>query len=292
MEKLAGVSVFVQVAQSRSFVAAGRLLGMSSSAVGKSIARLEERLRVRLFHRNTRSLNLTAEGALFLNRCQRVLDELEAAEGELLSSTQEPRGKLRISAPLAGQFLFTLLSSFLAKYPDIELEIDFSDRLVDVVEEGFDAVIRTGDLNDSMLVSRRLGAFRFVLVASPDYLMRQGSPRAVSELSQHACLFYRIPSNGKLERWPFAEADASVLSSLRAAMVSNNFDMLINAAKEGRGIACMPDFAVRDALANGQLRALLTDDVTRTVYFSVVWPGNRFMTPKLRCFVDYISMHM
>lgn len=155
MDKLNGITVFVQVAESRSFVAAGRLLGVSASAVGKSIARMEEKLGARLFHRNTRSINLTSEGSLFLERCRRVLNELEAAEQELSGSRETPRGKLRISLPLLGNVLFMQLSRFMQRYPEIQLELDFTDRLVDVVEEGFDAVVRTGQLNDVTSCPRR-----------------------------------------------------------------------------------------------------------------------------------------
>ncbi|WP_191488824.1 LysR family transcriptional regulator, partial [Pseudomonas sp. FEN] len=163
MDKLNGITVFVQVAESRSFVAAGRLLGISASAVGKSIARMEHKLSARLFHRNTRSINLTAEGTLFLERCRRVLNELEAAEQELCSSSQAPRGTLRISLPLQGKVLFMQLSSFMRQYPEVRLELDFTDRLVDLVEEGFDAVIRTGQLHDSRLMARKLGNCEFHL---------------------------------------------------------------------------------------------------------------------------------
>jgi DNA-binding transcriptional LysR family regulator len=292
VDNLSGISVFVQVAETRSFVAAGRQLGVSSSAIGKSIARLEQRLGVRLFHRSTRSINLTAEGMLFLNRCRRVLNELEAAELELSNTSSEPRGTLRVSLPLAGQFLFTLLSSFAKRYPDIHLELDFSDRLVDVVEEGFDAVVRTGELNDSRLVARRLGAFRFLLVGAPTYFQTQGAPLDAGDLSNHDCLLYRVPSTGKLERWPLPDKAHNGAQDLRAVLISNNIDMLFNAAMEGRGIACLPEFAVKDAVEAGALQAVLTKEVTRTIHFSVLWPPNRFITPKLRCFVDFISLHM
>ncbi|MEE1886593.1 LysR substrate-binding domain-containing protein [Pseudomonas carassii] len=265
---------------------------MSPSAIGKSIARLEQRLGVRLFHRSTRSINLTAEGELFLGRCQRVLHELEAAELELSSSSGEPRGKLRVSVPLAGQFLFSLLSGFAKRYPDIHLELDFSDRLVDVVEEGFDAVIRTGVLDDSRLVARRLGAFRFLLVGAPAYFQAQGEPRGAGDLGAHDCLLYRVPSTGKLERWPLPDQAHNAAQNLRVALICNNIDMLLNAALAGRGIACLPEFAVKASLDSGELQAVLTEEVTRTIHFSVLWPSSRFITPKLRSFVDFISMRM
>ncbi|MGC1331637.1 LysR family transcriptional regulator, partial [Pseudomonas sp.] len=170
MDSLNGFVVFVQVAETRSFTAAGRLLGVSASAVGKSVARLEEKLGVRLFHRSTRSVTLTAEGTMFLQRSRRILDEIEAAQLELSQATGAPRGRLRVSLPLVSALMLPVLGQFMADFPDIELDLDFSDRLVDVIDEGFDAVIRTGAPSDSRLSARKLGGYRLLLVASPDYL--------------------------------------------------------------------------------------------------------------------------
>lgn len=144
MDRLYSFTVFAQVAETRSFVEAGRLLGVSASAVGKSVARLELKLGVRLFHRSTRSITLTAEGILFLERCQRILAEIEAAEQELLHAATAPSGRLRVSLPLISSLVLPVLGDFMYAYPDIELDLDFTDRLVDVIEEGFDAVVRTG----------------------------------------------------------------------------------------------------------------------------------------------------
>ncbi|WP_186040824.1 LysR family transcriptional regulator [Burkholderia gladioli] len=173
MDNLNGIVAFVRTAETLSFVAAGRKLGISASAVGKTIAKLERSLGVRLFHRTTRRVTLTEEGRHFHERCHRILEELRDAEATLSASAQTPRGRLRVSLPVIGyRFLLPVLPAFSARYPDIELDLDFNDRLVDVVEGGFDAVIRSGQLSDSSLMSRRLGPFRFVLCASPDYLAR------------------------------------------------------------------------------------------------------------------------
>src|SRR5450830_74243 len=202
MDSLNGFTVFVQVAETRSFVAAGRLLSVSASAIGKSVVRLEERLGVRLFHRSTRSVTLTAEGTLFLERSRRILAEIEAAELELSATRQAPRGRLRISLPLVTMLVMPALTAFMHRYPAIELDVDFSDRLVDVIEEGFDIVMRTGEPADSRLMSRPLGSYRLQLVASPGYLARRGTPEAPADLAQHACLQHKFPSTGKFEPWP------------------------------------------------------------------------------------------
>ena len=172
MDHLAGISAFVSAAESLSFVEAGRLHGVSSSAIGKTIARLEARLGVRLFHRNTRSMKLTAEGALFLQRCHRILGELNAAEQELSDVQAAPRGKLRVSLPAIGTILLPVLSEFIERFPEVELDIDFTDRKVDLIDEGFDAAVRIGETNDTRLLSRKIGIFHRHLVASPDQIFR------------------------------------------------------------------------------------------------------------------------
>ncbi|WP_420210159.1 LysR family transcriptional regulator [Burkholderia aenigmatica] len=292
MENLGGFVVFVQVAETRSFVAAGRALGLSASAIGKRIARLEARLNVRLFHRSTRSITLTAEGTRFLERCRRVLAELDAAEQELTHSAEAPRGRLRVSLPTIGTLLLPVLADFMAAYPEIELDIDFCDRLVDVVDEGFDAVLRTGQPADSRLSSRLLGHFHQHLVASPDYLDRHGSPRTPADLAQHRCLHYRFPTSGKLETWPLRVPRTGTSPEVPVTMVSNNAEARLSFALRGLGIACLPIFFVRDALDDGTLRTVLDEHVASCTPIHVLWPSGRHPTPKLRAFVDYMAAHL
>lgn len=292
MESLGGFVVFVQVAETRSFVAAGRALGLSASAVGKRIARLEARLNVRLFHRSTRSITLTAEGTRFLERCRRVLAEIDAAEQEMTHSAEAPRGRLRVSLPSIGALLLPVLADFMAAYPEIELDIDFSDRLVDVVDEGFDAVLRTGRPSDSRLSSRLLGHFRQHLVASPDYLERHGTPRTPADLARHRCLHYRFPSSGKLEIWPLRTPRSHTPPEVPVSMVSNNAETRLCFALRGLGIACLPEFFVHDGLRDGTLRAVLDEHVASRTPLYVLWPSGRHPTPKLRAFVDYMAQHL
>ena len=176
MDSLGSLNAFVHAAEARSFTVAGRQLGVSSSAIGKSVARMEERLGVRLLHRSTRSIALTAEGALFLERCRRIFSEIEAAELELSQTHEAPRGTLRVALPLAGMLMMPTLAAFMRAYPEIMLDLDFSDRVVDVIEEGFDAVVRFADVGDSRLMSRALGTYRRRLVAAPAYLAAKGVP--------------------------------------------------------------------------------------------------------------------
>lgn len=289
MESLNGIAFFVQAAENRSFSEAGRVLGISSSAVGKSVARLEERLGVRLFHRSTRSITLTAEGALFLERCRRILSEIEAAELELSETRLAPRGKLRVSLPLVGGLVMPALTAFMHRYPAIELDVDFSDRLVDVITEGFDAVIRTGEPTDSRLMSRQLGTFKLLLVASPEYLLRHGRPRIPADLVQHACLQHKFPSNGKFEPWPLRVALGEAEPVLPASMVCNTTEVLIHVARDGLGIACLPDFMVRNAIASGELITVLDDFNQHQGTFRMLWPSSKHLAPKLRVFVDFMG---
>lgn len=247
---------------------------------------------MRLFHRSTRSITLTAEGTRFLERCRRVIAEIDAAEQELTHSAEAPRGRLRVSLPTIGTLLLPLLADFMAAYPEIELDIDFSDRLVDVVEEGFDAVLRTGQPTDSRLSSRLLRHFRQHLVASPGYLARHGTPRTPADLAQHRCLHYRFPSSGKLETWPLRVPHASTPPEVPVAMVSNSAEARLCFTLRGLGIACLPEFFVRDALDDGTLCAVLDEHVASCTPIYVLWPSGRHPTPKLRAFVDYMADHL
>ncbi len=288
MDSLSNLNVFVQVAETGSFVAAGGALGVSASAIGKSISRLENRLGVRLFHRSTRSLTLTAEGALFLERSRRILAEFEAAERELSLTAQFPQGRLRISLPMVGSLMQPVLSAFMHHYPQIELELNFTDKMVDVIEEGFDAVIRTGEITDSRLNLRKLGDYTKFVVASPQYLAQRGTPLTPAELLQHSCLHYRFSRSGKIEPWPLKGAPGL---NLPLSMVCNNLEAQVYFTQQGCGISCLPEFAVRDALASGKMQKILHQHVSHSASFNILWPSGGYMTPRLRVLIDFLCEH-
>jgi DNA-binding transcriptional LysR family regulator len=290
MEKMNGLEVFVHVAQTRSFIATGRVKGISSSAVSKSISRLEERLGVRLFQRSTRSVRLTAEGEVFLERCHRIFGEIQAAEDELSAMTEQPRGRLRVGLPLAGGLMLPMISQFMERYPQIELDLDFSDRLSDVIEDGMDVVIRGGELSDSRLISRRLGSFQLCIVGSPDYFRHQGTPASPEDLFGHSCLHYRYPSTGKIAHWPLQYAvTRGGIQTAPLTLTCSSLEVLLYMVKQGRGIACLPDYSVKEALATGEVEPVLNNDMTHTTTFHMLWPSTRQMTPKVRVFVDYMA---
>ncbi len=292
MESLGSLDVFVRAGESRSFTAVGQQLGISASAVSKAIARLEQRLGVRLFHRSTRTISLTPEGALFLERCRRILCEVESAEAELLQTQSAPQGKLRISLPSVGTLFMPKLAAFQRCYPDVALDIDCSDRLVDVIEEGFDAVIRTGEPSDSRLMARVLGTYRRVIVGAPDYFQRAGLPQQPEDLAGHACLLYRYPTTGKTDIWPLSRNGRSLAMDLSGSMVTNSLDPQICFAEQSLGIACVPDIAVRRQMDEGKLITVLDDYNQDHTTFRILWPSSRHLSPKLRVFVDFMVQNL
>lgn len=292
MDSLGSLNVFLQAAEFRSFTAAGRQLGVSSSAIGKAVARMEERLGVRLFHRSTRSITLTAEGALFLERCRRILSEIEAAELELSQTQEAPRGTLRVGLPLAGTLMMPTLVAFMRAYPEIVLDLDFSDRVVDVIEDGFDAVVRFAEVGDSRLMSRALGIYRRRLVAAPAYLAAKGVPRTPDDLRTHACLLHKFPTSGKLERWPFRSEHAGIEAKLSRTAVASTLEPIIFMAEQGMGIAFLPDFAIGPQLRAGTLVTVLDDYMDRSGPLRVLWPSSRHLSPRLRVFVDFLAANL
>lgn len=293
LDSLGDFTVFAQVAETRSFAETARLAGVSASAVAKRMARLETRLKVRLLHRSTRSITLTAEGAMFLARCRRVLDEIQDAEQELSQASRTPRGRLRLSLPLVGALFLPLLAEFMRNHADIALHLDLSDRLVNVIEEGFDAVIRTGEPDSSGLTARPLGRWPMMLVASPAYLALRGTPDRPADLAAHSCLHYLFDNTGKLERWPLAWPPDAPAIELPVSMVCNTVEARVCFAEQGLGIACLPEFAAREGLAAGRLRAVLPafTEVRQATFF-LYWPSGRNPSPKVRALVDFLAARM
>jgi DNA-binding transcriptional LysR family regulator len=292
MDHMSGMVIFTRAAETLSFAEAGRQLGLSASAIGKAVARLEARLGVRLFHRSTRSVNLTPEGELFLARCQRILSEIEEAESELAISRAKPTGRLRVSIPLVGTLLMPVLSAFMRRYPEVQLDMDFSDRIVDVIDDGFDVVLRTGNAVDSQLTMRTLGHYSHVIVGSPAYLAQHGAPRAPEALAAHACLQHRFPRTGRLRPWVFTRNGEVFEVELASTAIASAVEPLIALAAEGLGLASVPDFAVREQLANGSLVTVLQEFTRESIAFQALWPSGRMTPPKVRVFVDFINAHL
>jgi DNA-binding transcriptional LysR family regulator len=282
------LGAFVQSAEARSFTVAGRRLGISSSAVGKAVVRLEQELGVRLFHRSTRAVTLTAEGELFLDRCQRILAEFDVARTELTQANASPQGKLRIGLPQLSMYLMPHLVAFQQRFPQIELELSFGDRLVNVIDEGFDAVIRIGAIEDSRLRMRRLNGYEHCLVAAPSYLSRHGAPLRPADLVSHSCLRYRFPTSGKLAPWPLVVRGRPVHIELPQSAIADATEPLQAMAEAGLGIALLPDFLVADAIAAGRLVVVLEKHIRDRRDVCVLWPSSRQALPKIKAFVDFM----
>lgn len=290
MDRLTGLVAFVRTADLGSFAAAGRILELSPSAVGKAVTKLEQQLGTRLFQRSTRSIRLTEEGRLFHERCRRILDDLDDAQSVLAQAMETPRGRLRLSSPIVSyHLLLPLLPEFTERYPEIELDLDFNDRIVDLIEEGVDVAIRSGDLPDSRLMARALRPFQLLLCASPAYLERHGVPKCPRDLDRHFGLRFRFPNSGKLQEWPLTLPDGEPELRVRTVLTCNNMEALRGATVRGLGIGCLPDFLAREPLANGALRTVLVDHIDAPGQFRLLWASNRNLSPKVRVLVDFLS---
>lgn len=290
MDRLSSLAYFVRTAELGSFVRAGQALGLSASAVGKGITRLEEQLGVRLFHRTTRSLQMTSEGRVYFERCRRILQDLDEADALLSHVSETPRGRLRVSLPAASHILFeAAIIAFVRRYPDIDLDLDFSDRLVNLIDEDVDIAIRTGELPDSRLMRRALPSLQLILCASPAYLARHGVPQSPRELEGHCGIRFRYVNTGKLQAWPLR--DLSELADVRTRTVfsSNNMEMVRSAIINGLGVGAVPDFMIEPQLASGVVQPLLGEYLKAPGQFQMVWTSGKQLSSKIRVFVDFIS---
>jgi DNA-binding transcriptional LysR family regulator len=292
MESLRSLEIFLAVAETRSFAEAARRLGLSPSATGKAIAALETRLGVRLFNRTTRRVSLTSEGELLFGRARRLQDEWRETEALLSASIGEPQGWLRVSLPAVGyRFLAPHLSAFAKAYPKIRLDLDFDDRIKDVVAEGFDIAIRSGDLSDSSLLSCKLGTFRFVLCAAPSYISERGEPASLAELAEHRLIRFRYAGTEMLQDWRLANGEVGKVVQAMPSIVCTNMEGVCAAAIAGLGIAWSPDFLVSEALSSSRLVEVLSSEATEG-HFSLLWPAGLHASPRLRVFLDFAKTRL
>ncbi|HEV7320589.1 MAG TPA: LysR substrate-binding domain-containing protein [Ensifer sp.] len=293
MDRLSGLTAFVRTADLGSFVAAGRVLGLSASAVGKAVTALEKQLGVRLLQRSTRSIRLTEEGRLFHERCRRILDDLDDAEASLAEAVAVPRGRLRISVPIVSyHLLLPVLPEFVRRYPEVELDLDFNDRIVDLIDEEVDVAIRSGVLPDSRLMTRALRPFQLLLCAAPAYLDRHGTPECPRDLDGHHAIRFRFPNSRKLQDWPISMPAGGPGPQIKTVLYSNNMEALSGAVLAGLGIGCLPDFLARQPLSDGRLRTVLDTHLDAPGQFHLLWPSNRHLSPKVRVFVDFLSARL
>jgi len=287
------MEAFVRVADSRSFSEAARRLRLSKSVVSRQVSALETQLGARLFHRTTRSLSLTEVGQAYYERCSRILAEIEEANLSVSSLQTEPRGKLRINAPMSFGILHLapLLPSFLARYPQIDIDMAMNDRFVSLIDEGFDVAVRIGKLEDSSLIARHLAPARRVVCASPAYLAAHGAPQTPADLADHCCLTYSNRTTP--DEWSFQTVEGQRWPvEVHGRLRVNNGDALRDAALGGVGLVTLPSFLVGRDLQAGTLVAVLGEYLPQDLAIHAVYPHNRHLSPKVRAFVDFLVEHI
>lgn len=283
-----GVPVFVEVVEAGGFAKAAERLALTRSAVGKSIARLEERLGVRLFHRTTRTQNLTEDGQQYYERCLRAMEELRAGESLLESGRRDVVGRLRVSMPvLFGRYCVApVLLAFAREHPRLELDLSFSDRQVDLIADGVDLAVRNGVLgNGAGLQARRITSQRKVLCAAPAYLAAKGAPDEITDLAAHDTLLYWRADHGQAWQLPDASGkliDISVTSRLRF----DDLEAIANAAVDGMGLAWVPHWLIRDELLAGSLVALWANRPSASMECYAVWPATQYLPLRSRLAID------
>lgn len=284
------MKVFVTVVESGSFAGGAERLDLSRAMVTRHVMSLENRLGTRLLNRTTRKLSLTEAGVAYFERCQQVLADVEEADAIAAQMSGTPRGRLRINAALSFgvRYLAPLLADYLRRYREVTVDLALNDRIVDLIEEGYDVAIRIGELVPSNLVARKIGTTRLVVCGSPAYFARHGVPRVPADLARHVCLGYSYWTTP--DQWPFMDA-AGRTEVIRVAgsLAVNNGDALCAAAASGAGLIYEPDFIVADDLEAGRLQAVLTDYDTRELGIYAVYASRRHLSAKVRSFVDFVA---
>lgn len=287
MNAFEDMRLFVQVMESASFTAAAEQLGLSKQYVSRRLMQLEARLGVRLLNRSTRRLDVTPLGQGYYEAAVRLLAEVAQVEQAIGGQNSQPRGTIRLSAPLsfAVEHLGSLLPAFLQRYPDVCVEVDLSDRPVDLISEGYDLVLRIGVLEDSSLIARRIGTIARVYCCSPAYLARRGRPLEPQQLNQHDCLPY---GHSRQVHWRFQGQGKPSTVAVTGRIRANNGELLRDAAIAGLGIAYLPLFIVEAALADGRLVSVLDDYATEPLNLSAVYPQHRQSSPPVQALIEFL----
>ncbi|WP_119165432.1 LysR family transcriptional regulator [Algihabitans albus] len=298
IDRITDLAAFVRVSDARSFTIAAQQLGLSRSAVGKCVVRLEDSLGVRLLQRTTRSVTLTHEGEAFYARCVRVLADLEEIELDMASRTEQPRGRLRLDLPVSFGRLHVLpvLHRFMEMWPEVVVNVTFTDRYVDLIEEGIDVAIRIGGEEDSQLVGRTLARHRLVTCASPEYLASHDAPMTPTDLGDHSCLAFT--HGGRPTEWRFRSqvpadgAETAVNEQfvrVHGRFCTSNSESLRDAVLAGYGIGQLATFLIGADLRAGRLQPILEDHALDGPPIRVVYPTGRHLSPKVRHFIDLLA---
>lgn len=286
------IAAFAKVVEARSFVAAAQTLGMSPSAVSKAVSRLEERLGARLLNRTTRSLSLTDLGASFYERCREALIQLEHAENEVSEARGIPRGRLRVDMPisLGRRIVVPALPRFIQQHPEMTVQVCMNDRAIDLVQEGLDAALRVGRLGDSSLIARRVGSFRGVTCASPEFIARVGAPRTPDDLKPEHCIAMFKLGGNLIRPWIFKKGGVEKSVTPMAPLSFSDPESAVAAAVSGAGFVRSLDFAVEAQIASGLLQQVLEDWNDDAVWpVSIVYPQHRQPTAKIKAFTEFLT---
>jgi DNA-binding transcriptional LysR family regulator len=288
MDKFEAMNAFTKVVATRSFAEAGRRLGLTRSAVSKAVMELERALGARLLDRTTRRVAPTEAGLAYYERCIAILAQLEETELQVSRLHDEPKGVLKINAPMTFGMLYlgSAVADFMARYADLTIELTLNDRFIDPLEEGVDVTVRIGTLTDSSLIARRLVPARRVLAAAPEYVARHGAPKVPADLAHHRCLNYGHTTS--LQRWQLMQDDELISVPIASALCSNNGDVLRAAALKGNGITLLPTFMVGPDLKEGRLQIVLPDNPPTELGIYALYAPNRYLAAKTRLFVDFL----
>jgi DNA-binding transcriptional LysR family regulator len=291
MDRFLEMQTFAAVVDAGSFVKAADVLGLPKAAMSRYVGDLEARLGVRLLHRTTRRLSLTDEGQVFYARSKELLAGVDEAEAEITSRSGAASGLLRVNAPVTFgiRHLAPLWGQFRDRYPQVSLDVTLADRVVDLVEEGYDLAIRIATLPSSTLVSKRLASTRMVLCASPQYLLARGVPQQPADLAAHAVIAYSYWSTG--DEWHFDGPDGPVSVKIKPCMHTNSGDTCRAAALAHQGIILQPTFLVGDDLAAGTLVELMPEFRSIEIGIYAVYPTRKHVAPKVRALVDFLAGH-
>ena len=291
MNKLQAMEVFVQVVDAGGFTRAAEHMQLPKATVSTLIQSLEQALAVKLLHRTTRQVSVTADGAAYYERCLRILSDVREAEESLSRNRANPSGRLRVDAStgIANDIIIPALPDFFTRYPDILLELGCSDRPVDLIEEGVDCAIRGGELADSSLIARRVGVLHFVTCAAPSYLARHGRPQHPNDLLRHRCVNYFSSKTGKTFDWDFARGDERILLPTPSNLAVNDSTAYLSAGVAGLGIMQMASYSVAPLVAANKMALVLEDWTSTPLPMHVVYPQNRHLSAKVRVFVEWIA---
>jgi DNA-binding transcriptional LysR family regulator len=282
------ILIFMAVVDEGSFIGGGQAMGLSRSAAGKAVNRLEDRLGVRLLNRTTRALSITDEGRVFYDRGLQILAAVDDAEASVAGHPGTPRGLLRLTVPDAfGRLvILPLLEKYLRAWPDVQIEVSFTDRPADIVEEGFDLAVRVGEAPpDTRLVSRVIAHYKAMLCASPSYIAERGEPLNADELANHDCLFFS--SRNRRQSWRIPGEDGTWAKALgQSRLRLDSGEAIRDAAVAGLGIAYLPDFLVAGDLAAGRLQQVLAQPKAGDVKIVAIYPTRRLLDPRVRRFID------